>query len=147
MELNKSTQTIFIVLIFIFAVLGSNQNDIKLYRIDNPSRDHINTILKSGGDISRYFPNNFAEVYLNQNQFDELKKRGFVLNQIIDKDKVYADSLYEATKNTLNPMLSYHTYQEITDTLSIWVQQFSQIAELHSIGQTVQGRVYNENQR
>jgi len=130
--------TIFLFLIFLG--YSNNSEQSKLYRIDNPSHNNIIVIEKIGGDISRYIPNNFAEVYLNQTQFVELNKRGLVLNQIIDTDKVYADSLFNATKNTINPMLAYHTYQEITDTLAIWAQQFSNIAELHTIGQTVQGR-------
>jgi hypothetical protein len=131
-----------IVFIFFLAITlySSSPDEIKLYRLDNATRENVKTIEKTGGSLSRFFPNSFAEVYLNQNQFDELKKRGYTLYSIINKDKLYADSLYDATKFSPNPMLSYHTYQEITDTLSIWAQQFSNIAELHSIGLTVQGR-------
>jgi len=140
LKYHKLNLFIIFVLLLIVTVYGDNPKEMQLYRIDNASRKTIDTILEAGGDISRYFPNDFAEVYLNQTQFEQLNKRGFVLNQIIDTDKVYADSLYESTKSTKNPMLSYHTYQEITDTLIVWAQQFSNIAELHSIGQTVQGR-------
>jgi len=139
-----NTFKINLILLTFFALYvcgySSDYNENKIYRFDNATREKVIAIEKMGGSVSRFFPNDFAEVYLNQNQYDELIKRGYDLKQIIDRDKIYADSLYEATKTTLNPMLSYHTYQEITDTLTILAQQFSHIAELHSIGQTVQGR-------
>jgi len=131
---------LIIVLITIVTVYGFNLEESKLYRLDNASRKNIEIIIDSGGDISRYFPNDYAEIYLNQYQYETLLKKGITIHRIIDRDKIYADSLYESTKNTKNPMSAYHTYQEITDTLTIWAQQFSNIAELHSIGQTVQGR-------
>ena len=92
----------FVILFVILFIIAGFSSDIeyKLYRLDNASREYVNIVEKIGGSVSRYFPNNFAEVYLNQNQYDELVKRGYTLIQIIDRDKVYADSLYEATKYT-----------------------------------------------
>jgi hypothetical protein len=136
----KSKIAILIIALNVVTAFGSNQNDFELYRFDNASRENVVSIEKMGGTVSKYIPNDFAEVYLNQNQYNELVKKGYDVYSIVDRNKLYADSLYEATKHTINPMLNYHTYQEITDTLQIWAQQFSHIAELHSIGQTTLGR-------
>jgi len=131
-----------LLLISLFLFQGNQpfNNEIKLYRFSEADRRTVNSIEKSGGSVSKYFPGKFVEVYLNDKLFYQLKNSGIDLVQIPDRDKIYADSLYEATRNSKNPMAGYHTYQEITDTLTIWSQQFSNIAELHSIGKTVQGR-------
>ena len=69
-----------IILFLIFFGYSNDLDQLKLYRIDDPSHSNIIAIEKIGGDISRYFPNNFAEVYLNQTQFDDLNKMGFSLS-------------------------------------------------------------------
>jgi len=126
--------------IFIFQNSKPIDDEIKLYRYPNADREIINFIEREGGRVSKYTPGNFAEVYLDKNLFNRLKDQGINIFQVEDKDRLYADSLYQATINSDNPMGHYHTYQEITDTLQYWQQQYPNIAEVHSIGQTVQGR-------
>lgn len=141
--MNHQYKKLFIFL-FLSAFLFFNgqafESNIKLFRLSPADKQTVNHISRLGGSISKFIPNHYAEVYLSKELYYQLNNLGIDLVEIPNRAKLYADSLIEATKYSANPMAGYHTYQEITDTLQIWVTQYSNIAELHSIGQTVMGR-------
>ncbi|MFC2088874.1 M14 family zinc carboxypeptidase [Calditrichota bacterium] len=139
-RLKKNHLLLLFISVLFFLSNQPVEDEVKLYRLAEADRQIINMIERSGGSVNRFVPGQYAEIYLNNEQYFQIKNSGIELVKIPDRARLYADSLYEATKNSANPMAGYHTYQEITDTLQIWATQYSDIAELHSIGQTVLGR-------
>jgi len=79
-------------------------------------------------------------VYLLPSEFETLKAAGYDVRWIPDQAKLYADSLWEATKNTDDPLRSYHTYQELRAELMQIAADNPTICHLDSIGATTQGR-------
>lgn len=78
--------------------------------------------------------------YLSHQEFDLVQSKGFKIVKIPNYAKLMADSLWQATKDTKNPMDAYHTYGELTAELDSIATEYPDICHLESIGQSVQGK-------
>lgn len=79
-------------------------------------------------------------VYVDDNELAELLAMGFDIYRIPYRAKEYADSLWQATKDSDNPMDDYHNYDELTAFLQNIESQYPDICKLITVGQSVQGR-------
>jgi hypothetical protein len=79
-------------------------------------------------------------VYLLPSEFTDLKAAGFDVRWIPNRAKIYADSLWEATRNTDDPLRIYHTYEEMRDELMQIAADHPSLCHLDSIGASFQGR-------
>ncbi len=79
-------------------------------------------------------------VYLLPSEFETLTAAGYNVRWIPNIAKIYADSLWEATKDTDDPLRNYHTYEELRDELMLIAANNPTICRLDSIGSSYQGR-------
>ncbi len=79
-------------------------------------------------------------VYVDADEFELIKERGLDIRWIPNRAKIYADSLWQATKGTDNPMAAYHTYEELTADLDSIASAHPTLCRLDSIGASLEGR-------
>jgi hypothetical protein len=103
------------------------------------SKEQMNDLIVRKIDITNVVGMD-VYVYLVPSEFQALQSAGYQVRWIPDVAKLYADSLWEATKNTDDPMRSYHTYEEMRDELMQIANDHPDICHVDSIGRTVQGR-------
>jgi hypothetical protein len=85
-------------------------------------------------------PPGVVTVYLSEEEFGLLQKRGYALREIPNYAKLYADSLWEATKDSPDPLKGYHTYDELVSEMHQIASDHPDLCHLESAGQSVQGR-------
>jgi subtilisin-like proprotein convertase family protein len=114
-----------------------------------PSREPAEVVLKSRSELDGLFKldvdidkvlGDVATVYVTPEEFDQIKARGMQIGWIPNRAKLYADSLWLATKGTANPLAAYHTYEELVADLDSIATAYPSICRLDSIGATVLGR-------
>ncbi len=145
--MNKPAIKIILILAAIFCtavypVSGQEgQGSWQYYQIDQPDYPLLRKINSVGGVIDLYRPESKRlRVYLKPEMLEQLRLSGIEPYPIPDKTRIYADSLWEATRYTVNPLNGYHTYEEVTAELQLLAAQYPAICDLLSIGQTVEGR-------
>ncbi len=79
-------------------------------------------------------------VYVDTSEFERIKERGLEIRWIPNRAKIYADSLFQATKGTANVMADYHTHAELTADLDSIANAHPTLCRLDSIGASIQGR-------
>jgi subtilisin-like proprotein convertase family protein len=105
--------------------------------LDSPGQ--IDGLVKMDLDIARII-GDVVTVYVDDDQLALLEERGFNIRRIPYRAKLFADSLWRATKGTDNPMAAYHTYEELTADLDSIASAHPTLCRLDSIGASVQGR-------
>jgi carboxypeptidase D len=113
--------------------------DATTAQITLTSRDQFQGLLERKIDVYNVVG---LEVYayLVPSEFNALQAAGYRVRWIPDLSKHYADSLWAATKDSGNPMLNYHTYEEMRNELILIANNHPNICHVDSIGRTVQGR-------
>ena len=101
--------------------------------------DQLTLLIKLEMDIDKVI-DDVATVYVDDDEFELLKERGFNVRRIPYRARIYADSLRQATKGTANPMAAYHTYEELTADLDSIASAHPTLCRLDSIGASIQGR-------
>lgn len=81
-----------------------------------------------------------VEAYVDDNQFEAIRSQGISVARIPDEATIYGTRLKESTRGTPNPLNEYHNYEELTAFLEQIASDYSEITELTSIGQSVDGR-------
>jgi len=108
-------------------------------RIEVQNRVEADKLVKLGIDISNV-KGKWIEAYVSLEEFKLIKGSGWNIVQIPDYAKLMADSLWEATRDSKNPMGDYHTYEELTAELDSIAGEHPDICHLESIGESMQGR-------
>lgn len=80
------------------------------------------------------------QAWVTDEQFNMLHRNGYDITAMPDVAKAYADSLWEATRNTRDPMNEYYSYNEYVTFLQNTATQYSNICQLIQIGSSVQNR-------
>jgi hypothetical protein len=83
---------------------------------------------------------NQVHAFVNEELFKEIKLIGFNINKIENKALNYFNELNNETRNSDNPLRSYNNYTEMTLILENIANNYPEITNLISIGQSVQGR-------
>jgi subtilisin-like proprotein convertase family protein len=99
----------------------------------------LDGLVKMKVDIDKVI-DQVATVYVTPEEFDQIKLRGLAIRWIPNRAKIYADSLWQATKGTANPMAAYHNYAELTAALDSIASAHPTLCRLDSIGASLQGR-------
>lgn len=105
------------------------REDIKKLNALNVSIDYVNQETQT---IIVYVPDETALYKLMSN--------GFAAKRIPDLAKAYADSLWEATKDSDDPMRAYYTWTEFIAFMQNTANQNPDICELVQFGTSVQNR-------
>ncbi|MFO7659450.1 MAG: M14 family zinc carboxypeptidase, partial [Candidatus Cloacimonadaceae bacterium] len=105
------------------------KEDVKKLNRMNVSVDYVNQETQT---IIAYVPDDYA--------FSKILSNGFAAIRIPDYAKEYADSLWEATKYSDDPMRDYYTWSEFTTFMQNTANQFPNICELVQFGTSVQNR-------
>lgn len=111
-----------------------------LVKISDLSSKKLSNLILLNIDISNVVSQRVAYAYVDDFEFNNLKNLGFNVQQITDRSKIYADSLWAFTKDSVNPLDTYHTYSELTAELQHLEQKYRDICLLTSVGLSVQGR-------
>lgn len=132
---------ILIILIFSEVLFAQSENNPTLYiKITNVSPNDF-IMLQSGDiDIENVKNKNEIYAYVTKPEYDRLVEKGCRVEMLPDRSKIYADSLWLATRFGSNPLAAYHTYEELTTALQQLAQQYSKICLLESIGKSAQVR-------
>lgn len=104
------------------------------YRIEKPEKNLIDEIERQGGIVDRYFPGDFAEVYIPPSLKEKLISRGILLKPMLKIKKPFELSDDHRIGH------SYHSYEAVSFILDSLAQLYPDLCRLHSIGQTAQGR-------
>ncbi len=83
---------------------------------------------------------NQVHAFVNEEIFNDIKLIGFEINKIENKALTYFNELHSETRNSDNPLRSYNNYIEMTAILQNIANEYPDITQLISIGQSVQGR-------
>jgi subtilisin-like proprotein convertase family protein len=105
--------------------------------LDHP--DQLAGLVKLNLDIDNVV-GQVVTVYVSPEEFDQVRARGMKIRWIPNRAKLYADSLWQATKGTDNLMAAYHTYDELVADLDSIASAHPTLCRLDSIGHTVQDR-------
>jgi hypothetical protein len=112
--------------LLLFVVLARAAQPVSLYRIENPQKTQIDAIEKAGGQVSRFLPGSYAEVYLN----DELQAR-------FRNDGLSLTAIAGEQPKDVN---EYYTWETITADLQTLANTYPELCQLSSLGPSVQGR-------
>ena len=108
-----------------------------------PTKEPAEVVLKDRAELERLVKldisidrirDNVVTIYVNPEEFNQIRAAGFQIQWIPNRAKMYADSLWQATKGTANPMAAYHTYTELTAYLDSIASAHPSICRLDSIG-------------
>ena len=104
--------------------------------------EHVLELHRLGIDVDRCTTNppGVVTVNVSEDEFELLKKLGYAIKEIPNYAKLYADSLWEATKDSPDPLKGYHTYEELALEMQEIANDHPDICHLESAGQSVQGR-------
>lgn len=81
-----------------------------------------------------------VHAFVNEEIFNDIKLIGIEINKIENKALTYFNELNNETRNSDNPLRSYNNYTEMTAILQNIANEYPEITQLMSIGQSVQGR-------
>ncbi|MCK4597437.1 DUF2817 domain-containing protein, partial [bacterium] len=96
-------------------------------------RDQLDGLVKLDVDIDNVV-GNVVTVYVTPEEFEAVRARGLEIYWIPNRAKIYADSLWQATKGTADLMAAYHTYEELTADLDSIASAHPTLCRLDSIG-------------
>ncbi len=134
----------FIILIFFMLTAGlfaqSESKRFNYISIKNVSPGSFAALLAYDIDIENVKNKNEIFAHVTDEQLDQLKKLNYQVEAIVDRSKIYADSLWLATQFSSNPLAAYHTFDELTAELQQLAQGYPEICLLESIGKSTQGR-------
>lgn len=135
---NKLLFSLFLLVIGFIAFAGSGED---YYPVQIPVKkiEEFGPLYRLKIDIDDV-RRGIVRAYVNDQQFEQLQSLGYGVVRIPNRAKEFADSLWEATKDSRNPLDEYHTYQELTAELQQIAQDNPDICQLFSIGQSVLGR-------
>ena len=107
----------FIFNIFFITFLFSNTS-YDTYSLIINNKNDLDIISKTGAIIDHYHHGNLVHILATNNQYTEIQKYGYSVNQINNDAKEYYLELLEETRDSDNPMRDYHNYSELTDFLN-----------------------------
>lgn len=109
-------------------------------KFSNVSSERLKMLISQHIDIDNVKNKTEVYAYVTPIQFQQLVESGYKIEKIVDRSKIYADSLWLATQNSSNPLDAYHTYDELTTELRNLSLQYPEICLLESIGKSVLGK-------
>ncbi len=121
------------------ARVHKNMLDSRLAEVVLTSKADLQIIDEVGGIVDRV-RGNVAEVYLLEQDFNQLRARGFSVRWIPDLKKEFLKKLWDETRDGPDPLQEYHTNDEIEAEFINWQAAYPNLFHHESIGHTVLGR-------
>ena len=142
----KPLRYFFLILLLSNIILPSDlcsQSKVQkkfLAKISDLSTKELSNLIRIKIEIDNVVDKRTAYAYVSLEEFERLKKSGYQITFIRDYAKEYSDSLWQATKNSSNPLDEYHTFSELTAELQQFGQDYPDIFQLQSAGYSVLNR-------
>ena len=131
----------FKVLLIIFSsILAFSNNDKKLVEINFNDIKDLDILVRMDIDLDHHRTLDNVHAHVNENQFNLISELGFDIKHIPNQARLYYEELIADPNYSNDPMRSYHNYNELTDFLLNVNNEFPNITNLFSIGQSVEGR-------
>jgi len=130
---------ILLILLLLLPAGSSAFSDRQPAEIILEHSGQLESLYKLEVDIDKVI-GDVVTVYVDPDEFDLLKGRSLDIRWIPNRAKIYADSLFHATKGTANVMADYHTYTELTAALDSIASAHPTLCRLDSIGASIEGR-------
>ena len=129
---------VFITGLLLCLVLPAYSSDDPIFRvkISNLTKEQLSTLARSDLDIAKVVDKNTVYAYVSNEEWGALLAEGYPVEKVRDRSKEYADSLWAATRNTSNPLLEYHTYNELTAELGQFAREYPDICLVESAGKS-----------
>ncbi|MBM3324964.1 MAG: hypothetical protein FJY66_04785, partial [Calditrichaeota bacterium] len=121
------------------ARVHKNMLNSKLAEVHLTSKADLRVIDEAGGIVDNV-RGNIAEVYLLEEDFNQLRARGFSLRWIPDIKSESLKKLWDETRDGPAPLDDYHTNAEIEADFISWQAAYPTLFRYESVGLTVQGR-------
>jgi len=131
--------SIFLLFSAVLFARSENRQAI-LVKITNVSNNELKTLISFNIDIENVKNKSEVYAYVTIEEYNQLTQKGYQIEEIPDRAKIYADSLWSATQFSSNPLDAYHTFEELTIELQQFAQQYPEICLLESIGKSVHGK-------
>ncbi|MCC5876449.1 MAG: succinylglutamate desuccinylase/aspartoacylase family protein [Candidatus Sumerlaeia bacterium] len=108
--------------------------------VDRQQGDNLlEQLTKERWDITDVFDEEI-HLYLSQEEFDRLGEMGHSVRWLEDHTVEWVEWLEKPDALREKSQFSYPTFQEMTDQLNDWVDEFPGLIQVESVGQSVQGR-------
>ena len=91
-------------------------------------------------ELDHHRTSELIHAYANESEINLLTSLGYEVYEIPNHAHLYYKELKEETRDSDDPMRSYHDYNELTAFMSDIAASYPSITNLFSIGQSVQGR-------
>ncbi len=139
----RSAAMALVCICMLFVALGANAEnrftDATTAVITLTNTDQIRDLILRRIDIDKVVDLD-VHVYLLPSEFETLTAAGYNVRWIPNIAKIYADSLWEATKDTDDPLRQYHSFNEIRQELYDYAATYPSLCRVDSIGASHQGR-------
>jgi len=103
------------------------------------SPEAVREFVEMNIDIDSVGPDK-VRVYVTPEEFEALAARGYAIQWIPNEARIYLDTLWKETRESLNPLDAYHTHEELTTELQAIEAAHPSLCRLESAGLSVQGR-------
>ncbi len=105
------------------------RNLVVVVEVTFPDRNALNELARAGYNISNV-QGTIATIHANSDELERLKQTGYPLREIRTRTQGFEPMALGA----------YHTYDTLTDELSVYAESHPDICRLYTLGQSVQGR-------
>ena len=130
-----------LVLFLIIGTLTFAENAEKFtVRIQHGGMEGLQYLSKMDIDLDHHRTMVEVDAYVSESEFAQIQAMGFEIERIPNLAREYYEFLIETTRDTDDPMRSYHNYTELTQFMQNIAAQYPNITNLFSVGQSVQGR-------
>ena len=131
--------TNFFKYIIIFSFIYSH-TEYDTYAISIQNRSELDYLIGLGIIIDHHHSNNNISILAKDEHLSILRNNNYNVIKVPNLAKEYYLNLTEETRDSNNPLRAYHNYEELTNFLYEISNTYPLIANLESIGQSVQGR-------
>ncbi|SVD12455.1 uncharacterized protein METZ01_LOCUS365309, partial [marine metagenome] len=126
---------IFLLFTVIFAYVEKRMVEITFNELTE-----LQQLVDIGIDLDHHRTHSEVHAFVTDEEFQRISQMHFGIREIPNQAKLYFEELRRNTSNSRNPMEDYHNYNELTTFLQDIAANYSEITNLESIGQSVQGR-------
>lgn len=127
--------------IIIFLILfGIGHFEKRMVEISFSDLSQLDALVQINIDLDHHRTNYNVHAFVTDEEYNQISNMGFGIIDIPNQAKLYFQELTLNSHDLRNPMRSYHNYDELTDFLEEMNNEYTDITNLLSIGQSVQGR-------
>ena len=100
----------------------------------------IQSLVELNIDLDHHRTKSEVHAFVDDTEFNAIQSLGYKITKIPNHAFEYYQELLDETRHSSNPLRGYHNYIELTEFMQNIANQYPDITNLFSIGQSVQGR-------